>query len=144
MAKQLSEEGLPNRSIAAGMGVAYSTLAMWLQKAREDPDSHPHFVELSDAMREGALKGEQANLAKIRAKAHEDIRASTWLLSHSPKWRDTWSDASRTRQEVNRVVDLFVAALNDDDTLTPAQRERVLLVVKSKGLVINTADIPEE
>ena len=126
------------------MGVAYSTLTMWLRTVAEESDPHPSLLALSAAMREGALKGEQANLAKIRAKADEDIRASTWLLSHSPKWRDTWSDASRTRQEVNRVVDLFVAALNDDDTLTPAQRERVLLVVKSKGLVINTADMPEE
>lgn len=139
----LAKEGLPNKSIAAGMGVSYAQFREWLNNAKgEDPTEQE--TALSEAMREGALAGEQALLAKIRAHADNDTRAATWLLSHSPKWRDTWSEASRTRQEVSRVVDMFVAALNDDETLTPAQRERVLLVVKAKGLAVVSSDVPEE
>ena len=63
-----------------------------------------------------------------------------WLLSHSPRWRDTWSDAAHARREVARVVDLFVAALKEEDTLTPAQRERVLLRVRAKGLALQAAE----
>ncbi len=142
-AYELAKQGLPNKSIAAGMGVSYTQFKDWLANARTD-DATELEASLSAAMREGALAGEKALLAKLQTHADNDTRAATWLLSHSPKWRDTWSEASRTRQEVGRVVDMFVAALNDDDTLTPAQRERVLLVVKAKGLAVVSSDVPEE
>jgi hypothetical protein len=142
-AYELAKQGLPNKSIAAGMGASYGQFREWLTNAQgEDPTELE--TALSEAMREGALAGEQALLDKLGKHADNDSRAATWLLSHSPKWRDTWSEASRTRQEVGRVVDMFVAALNDDETLTPAQRERVLLVVKAKGLAVVSSDVPEE
>lgn len=142
-AYELAKQGLPNKSIAAGMGVSYPALRLWLTNAKTD-DATEEELSLLEAMREGALAGEKALLAKLQTHADNDSRAATWLLSHSPKWRDTWSEASRTRQEVGRVVDMFVAALNDDETLTPAQRERVLLVVKAKGLAVVSSDVPEE
>ena len=142
-AYELAKEGLPNKSIAAGMGASYSVFCQWLANAKTD-DATDLELQLVGAMREGALVGEQALLGKLRAHSDNDSRAATWLLSHSPKWRDTWSEASRTRQEVGRVVDMFVAALNEDETLTPAQRERVLLVVKAKGLAVVSSDVPEE
>ncbi len=142
-AYELAKQGLPNKSIAAGMGVAYPTFKWWMANAQTDEATEEELALLS-AMREGALAGEKALLDKLGKHAENDSRAATWLLSHSPKWRDTWSEASRTRQEVSRVVDMFVAALNDDETLTPAQRERVLLVVKAKGLAVVSSDVPEE
>jgi hypothetical protein len=142
-AYELAKEGLPNKSIAAGISVDYTTFCRWMAAAKTD-DATDLERQFFNAMREGALAGEQALLAKIRAHADNDTRAASWLLSHSPKWRDTWSEASRTRQEVGRVVDMFVAALNEDETLTPAQRERVLLLVKAKGLAVVSSDVPEE
>lgn len=142
-AYELAKEGLPNKSIAAGISVDYTTFTKWMANAKTD-DATDLERQLFAAMREGALEGEKALLSKLRTHADNDTRAATWLLSHSPKWRDTWSEASRTRQEVGRVVDMFVAALNDDETLTPAQRERVLLVVKAKGLAVVSSDVPEE
>ena len=142
-AYELAKEGLPNKSIAAGMGVSYGVFKVWMANAKNGEPTEQELALLA-AMREGALAGEQALLAKIRAHADNDTRAASWLLSHSPKWRDTWSEASRTRQEVGRVVDMFVAALNEDETLTPSQRERVLLLVKAKGLAVVSSDVPEE
>jgi hypothetical protein len=142
-AYELAKEGLPNKSIAAGISVDYTTFTRWMANAKTD-DATDLERQLFAAMREGAFAGEQALLSKLRTHADNDSRAATWLLSHSPKWRDTWSEASRTRQEVGRVVDMFVAALNDDETLTPTQRERVLLVVKAKGLAVVSSDVPEE
>tara|TARA_R110000868_G_scaffold190221_1_gene433856 strand:- start:361 stop:834 length:474 start_codon:yes stop_codon:yes gene_type:complete len=142
-AYELAKQGLPNKSIAAGIGVSYTQFWEWRKNAKTDQATDLE-VDLSEAMRAGSLAGEKALLAKLQTHADNDSRAATWLLSHSPKWRDTWSEASRTRQEVGRVVDMFVAALNDDETLTPAQRERVLLVVKAKGLAVVSSDVPEE
>lgn len=145
-AYELAKQGLPNKSIAAGMGVSYGILKEWLANAKGDEPTEQELA-LSAAMREGALEGEKALISRLQSfSSHPEqgVRAATWLLSHSPKWRDTWSEASRTRQEVGRVVDMFVAALNDDETLTPAQRERVLLVVKAKGLAVVSSDVPEE
>lgn len=142
-AYELAKDGLPNKSIAAGMGVSHSAFCLWMANAKAGEGTQEE-MDLLEAMRAGALEGEKALLSKLQSHAANDSRAATWLLSHSPKWRDTWSEASRTRQEVGRVVDMFVAALNDDETLTPAQRERVLLVVKAKGLAVVSSDVPEE
>jgi hypothetical protein len=72
-----------------------------------------------------------------------DTRAATWLLSHSPRWRDSWSEASHAKREVQRVVQMFVQALEQDATLLPAQREKVLLSVRAKGLALQAADSEE-
>jgi hypothetical protein len=73
-----------------------------------------------------------------------DTRAATWLLSHSPTWRDSWSDASHVRREVQKVGGMFVAALEEEPSLRAEQRERVMLRARAKGLALAAVEGEEQ
>lgn len=142
-AEELTALGLPMLSIAQALGVNRCTLREWIAAGLE-PDASELEAALAAAIQRGRVEGEEQLVKHLHKMAEKgDTRAATWLLSHSPRWRSEWSDAAHARREVQRVVGMFVAALEEDHTLTPAQRERVLLVVKAQGLALQAADSEE-
>jgi transcriptional regulator with XRE-family HTH domain len=143
-AEQLTALGLPMLSIAQALGVNRCTLRQWIAAGLE-PDASPLEAALTAAIQRGRVEGEEQLVKHLHKLAKAgDTRAATWLLSHSPRWRDTWSDASHARREVQRTVQLFVEALEQDSSLRPEQRERVLLAVRAKGLALAAGDSGEQ
>lgn len=127
-------------SIAQALGVNRCTLREWITAGLE-PDATELEAALAAAIQRGRAEGEERLLQRLHTMAEKgDTRAATWLLSHSPRWRDTWSEASHARREVARVVGMFVAALEEDHTLLPEQRDRVLLSVRAQGLAPAAGD----
>ncbi len=130
-AEELTAMGLPMLSIAQALGVNRCTLREWIAAGLE-PDASELEAALAAAIQRGRVEGEEQLVKHLHKMAEKgDTRAATWLLSHSPRWRDSWSEASHALREVAKVVGMFVAALEKDHTLLPEQRERVLLSVRS-------------
>jgi hypothetical protein len=142
-AEELTALGLPMLSIAQALGVNRCTLREWIAAGLE-PDASELEAALAAAIQRGRVEGEEQLVKHLYKMAETgDTRAATWLLSHSPRWRDSWSEASHAKREVQRVVQMFVQALEQDATLLPAQREKVLLSVRAKGLALQAADSEE-
>ena len=143
-AEELTALGLPMLSIAQALGVNRCTLREWIAAGLE-PDASELEAALAAAIQRGRVEGEEQLLQHLHKMAEKgDTRAATWLLSHSPRWRDSWSEASHAKREVQRVVQMFVQALEQDATLRPEQRERVLLSVRAQGLALQAADSEQE
>lgn len=144
-AAELVALGLPMASIAQACGIHRSTLAQWVSAGLQ-PGATGLERDLADAIQQARVSGEEHLITRLHKLAeHPDhgVRATTWLLSHSPRWRDTWSDASHARREVQKVVAMFVAALEEEPSLRAEQRERILLRVRAKGLALAAEDTPE-
>ena len=142
-AEELTALGLPMISIAQALGVNRCTLREWIAAGLES-DASELEAALAAAIQRGRVEGEEQLVKHLHKMAEKgDTRAATWLLSHSPRWRDSWSEASHAKREVQRVVQMFVQALEQDATLLPAQREKVLLSVRAKGLALQAADSEE-
>lgn len=139
-AEELTALGLPMLSIAQALGVNRCTLREWIAAGLE-PNASELESALAAAIQRGRVEGEERLLQHLHKMAEKgDTRAATWLLSHSPRWRGEWSDAAHARREVQRVVQMFVQALEQDSTLLPTQRERVLLFVRAQGLALQAVD----
>lgn len=132
-ARDLAGDGLPLASIAAGCGVGYSSLRWWLKRARDGEGSELELALLS-AMQEGAADGERQLLARIRAGAAAEWKAAAWLLSHSPRWRDSWSERAGVDAALSRQARQVLDALMAPDFLPPDQQRELLLRLKAAGL----------
>jgi hypothetical protein len=143
LASRLAGMGLPNKSIAAGIGVSYGQFRWWLANAEGD-DPTPEETALSEAMRQGAFAGEAALIDRLHRQAESDPKCSTWLLTHSPKWREQWSDSAQARREVARLASMVVVALEQTESISPEQRREVLLRIQAQGASLQLADTPEE
>jgi hypothetical protein len=62
-----------------------------------------------------------------------DGRDAAWLLSHSPFFREQWSDAAAERRAVQRTLTGVVAAI-DAAGLSDDQRTRLLLTMQAQGI----------
>ncbi len=64
---------------------------------------------LADAMQRASAEGER-RLVEALHKASEagSLYATAWLLTHSPRGRDRWSDAGAARAAVNRALGIVV------------------------------------
>ena len=58
---------------------------------------------------------------------------AAWMLTHSPFFRDEWSDAAAERRAVQRTLTGVVAAI-DAAGLADEQRTRLLLTLQAQGL----------
>lgn len=127
-AQELAAMGLPLASIAAALGVHRSTLAEW--RATEPA--------LADAIHRGHHEGEAALVRRLHA---GDERSAQWLLTHSPQWRNSWSDAAALRRELQRHAGKFMAALQASN-LPPELERQILLNCAAQGLGICEQDRP--
>jgi hypothetical protein len=145
-AAELVALGLPMASIAQACGVHRATLATWVSAGLQ-PGAKGLERDLADAIQAARAEGEEhliRRLHKLAEHPEHGVRASTWLLSHSPRWRDQWSEAAHARREVQKVVAMFVAALEEEPSLRAEQRERILLRVRAKGLALAAGDGSEQ
>ena len=122
-ARKLAALGMPLASIAAALGVHRCTLHEWRQS---EPD-------LADAIQGGWQEGEAALVERLHRCATEgDARSAQWLLTHSPAWRDHWSDAAAERRAVAASRARTVEAI-EASTLTAEQRRELYLRLAAAG-----------
>lgn len=127
----LAEFGAPLQHIAPAAGVSYDQLLQWIKNAKT-PDATPEETRLSQAVDEGRAKGGMRLINKIAEQAENgDMKASTWMLTHAPAFRDHYSDnaaATRARQE---GIEAAVQAIAEAG-LTPEQERDLLLRITAK------------
>jgi hypothetical protein len=128
-AGRLAALGWPYKDIAEACGVSYEALYLWLANAKGE---HPTELELQllQVMQEALWSGAEQQVAKIAA---GDTKDAQWLLTHSPRWRETWSDAAHVRREVNNVLATVAQVVQQSD-LTPEQQDHLLLRMQAAGL----------
>jgi len=127
----LAEFGAPLQHIAPAAGVSYDALLQWIKNAKL-PDATPEEIRLFQAVEEGRAKGGMRLINKIAEQAENgDMKASTWMLTHAPAFRDHYSDnaaATRARQE---GIEAAVQAISEAG-LTPEQERDLLLRITAK------------
>lgn len=128
-AGRLAALGWSQKAIAEACGVSETAFCIWLNNATGDKPTDLE-LKLLKAIQEAATAGEQALVAKI---ADGDTRDAQWLLTHSARWRDRWSDAAATRREVNNVLTNVVQIIQQSE-LTQEQRDHLLLQMHAAGL----------
>ncbi len=128
-AARLAALGWSQRNIAEACGVTEEILCIWLSNAKGDSPTDLE-LKLFQVIQEAAAAGEEALVAKI---ANGDTRDAQWLLTHSARWRDRWSDAAATRREVLNTLSTVVQIIQQCD-LTPEQQEQILLRMQAAGL----------
>ena len=128
-AARLAALGWSQRNIAEACGVDDSTFRMWISNA-DTAEATELESALLAAIQEAAAAGEEALAAKI---ANGDTRDAQWLLTHSARWRDRWSDAAATRREVLNTLTTVVQVIQQSD-LTPEQQDKLLLRMQAAGL----------
>lgn len=121
--------GFSQKAIAEACGVDESTFRMWMSNANS-PDATSSELALLAAIHEASTAGEERLAAKI---AEGDTRDAQWLLTHSARWRDRWSDAAATRREINNALSTVVQVIQQSD-LTPEQQNHLLLRMQAAGL----------
>lgn len=117
------------RAIARAIGVHPTTVSEWLQKG-DQPDAPPLFQKFSEAIHK-ALNVAEINLSiKISTGEPKD---AAWLLTHSPFFREEWSDAAAERRTERRTVATVLEAVAAAGL--PADMERTLLLqMQARGL----------
>ena len=125
-AGKLAALGWSQRAIAEACCVSEFQFSQWLNSS--DPTELES--QLCQAIQEAATAGEEALVAKI---AQGDTRDAQWLLTHSARWRERWSDAAATRRELNNLLSAVVQVVQQSD-LTPEQQDHLLLRMQAAGL----------
>jgi hypothetical protein len=128
-AAQLAALGWSQKSIAEACGVHHDTLGSWLASGVTE-DGTDEECRLYRAIHEASVVGEAALVKKI---ADGDTRDAQWLLTHSPRWRNTWSDGAALRRELGSVLTTVVQVVQQSD-LTPEQQDHLLLRMQAAGL----------
>lgn len=127
----LAEYGAPLEHIAPAAGVTYESIRQWLANAK-GPNPTPEEIALSVAINEGRSKGGMRLIGKVAEQADEgDFKAATWMLTHSPAFRDHYSDnaaVNRARQEGIEAVLQAIAEAG----LAPDQERDLLLRITAK------------
>lgn len=128
-AARLAALGWSQRAIAQACNVAEETFCRWLKAGRLESGTDLE-RQLCQSIQEALTAGEENLVAKIR---DGDTRDAQWLLTHSARWRDRWSDAAATRREVNNVLTNVVQIIQQSE-LTQEQRDHLLLQMHAAGL----------
>ena len=119
------------RAIGHALGVRPGTVRDWIRKG-EAPDAPPLHAAFSAAIHGALAQAETALVAKIAA---GEPRDAAWLLTHSPFFRDDWSDAAAVRREVSRVM-AEVCTVIESSGLSAEEQTRLLLAMQARGIGI--------
>lgn len=128
-ASRFASLGWTQKMIAEGCGVSEAQFSEWLNSGRKTGGTDRE-TELSKAIHEASTSAQARLVARI---SEGDTRDAQWLLTHSPRWRDMWSDAAATRREVNNTLATVVQVIQQCD-LTPEQQDQILLRMQAAGL----------
>jgi hypothetical protein len=117
------------RAIARSLGVHHCTVRDWVERG-EDPSAPELFQRFSTAIHEALLTAEINLAEKITCGEPKD---AAWMLTHSPFFREDWSDAAAERRAERRTMSTVVDAIAAAGL--PAEQERtVLLQLQARGL----------
>ena len=94
------------------------------------PDADPLQQQFSSAIHEAILRSEVTLTRKIAA---GEARDAAWLLTHSPFFREEWSDAAADRRVEKRTMAAVVDAIASSG-LPPEQERLLLLNLQARGL----------
>lgn len=129
-ARELAALGLPLASIAAGLGIHRSTLFKW---GTESPPDGPERAVIN-AIQEGRQQGEAALIDRLhRAAKGGDAKSAQWLLTHSPSWRQAWSDAAAERRAVLASQSRLTAVIAEARELSYEQKRMLFLRMAAAG-----------
>lgn len=128
IAAQAAREAPTLRAIGHALGVRPATVRDWLRKG-EAPDAPELHRQFSAAIHGALAEAEKALVAKI---ANGEPRDCAWLLTHSPFFRDDWSDAAATRRAVIASQERTLAAI-EQSSLSTEQRHELLLRLAAAG-----------
>jgi hypothetical protein len=117
------------RAIARAIGVRPATVSDWLKKGDQE-DAPLLFRRFSEAIHRALNEAEIALTQKIST---GEPRDAAWLLTHSPFFREDWSDAAAERRAVQRAMTGVVTAI-DGAGLSDDQRMRLLLGIQAQGI----------
>jgi hypothetical protein len=127
----LAEFGAPLEHIAPAAGVTYESMRQWLLNAK-GPNPTPQEIALSAAIQSGRATGGMRLINKIAEQADKgDFKASTWMLTHSPAFRDHYSDSAAANRARQEGIEAAVQAIAEAG-LAPEQERDILLRITAK------------
>ena len=124
----LAEFGAPLQHIGPAAGVSYDLLWQSLKNAK-GPDPTPEEIKLSEAIEAGRAAGGMRLINKIAEQAENgDMKASTWMLTHSPAFRDHYSDTAAANRAKQEGVEAAVQAIADANLPPDVERDLLLRI----------------
>ena len=134
----LAEFGTPLQHIAPAAGVSYDLLWQSLKNAK-GPDPTPEELKLSEAIEAGRAAGGMRLINKIAEQAENgDMKASTWMLTHSPAFRDHYSDNAAANRAKQEGIDAAVQAIADANLPPDVERDLLLRITAKTGHNVKT------
>ena len=129
----LAEFGAPLEHIPPAAGVTYESMRQWLLNAK-GPNPTPEEVALSAAIEAGRAKGGMRLINKIAEQAENgDMKASTWMLTHSPAFRDHYSDSAAANRAKQEGIEAAVSAIADANLPPDVERDLLLRIAAKTG-----------
>jgi len=122
-------------AIGRTLGVRRQTVGDWLRKG-EEPDAPEPFASFAAAIHAAIAESEITLTRKLQ---NGDGRDAAWILTHSPFFRDEWSDAAASNRAVQRAMTGVVTAI-DGAGLSDDQRMRILLGIQAQGIGVPAAE----
>jgi len=129
----LAEFGAPLEHIAPAAGITYVTIWQSLKNAK-GPNATPQEIKLSKAIEEGRAAGGLRLISKIAEQAdNNDLKASTWMLTHAPAFRDHYSDSAAMNRARQEGVEMAVQAIADAKLPPDVERDVMLRIAAKTG-----------
>jgi len=129
----LAEFGAPLQNIAPAAGVSYDLLWQSLKNAK-GPDPTPEEIKLSEAIEAGRAAGGMRLINKIAEQAENgDMKASTWMLTHSPAFRDHYSDTAAANRAKQEGIEAAVQAIADANLPPDVELDLLLRITAKTG-----------
>lgn len=129
----LAEFGAPLQHIGPAAGVSYDLLWQSLKNAK-GPDPTPEEIKLSEAIEAGRAAGGMRLINKIAEQAENgDMKASTWMLTHSPAFREHYSDTAAANRAKQEGIEAAVQAIADANLPPDVERDLLLRITAKTG-----------
>lgn len=116
-------------AIASVCGVSRQVVALWIERGKTDEGTELE-RRFSGAILEQITAAERRLARKM---ANGEPKDAAWLLTHSPFYREEWSDAAATRREVQKAMNSVVQAI-EASSLSPEQRMELFTRLGAAGM----------
>jgi hypothetical protein len=129
----LAEYGAPLEHIAPAAGISYPLIWQSLKNAK-GPNPTPEELKLLEAIETGRAAGGMRLIGKVAEQADEgDFKAATWMLTHSPAFRDHYSDNAAVNRAKEETVGAVVAAIAGAGLPRETERDLLLRITAKTG-----------